>query len=384
MDLCPGRPTRRPSPAADSGFRSVSVSDVMSQVFPLLTVLVTLLAVLPSGTAISCYQCSDLPDADTAVNSFAGVVGGVLSSIGNTDTDGDGSSAGVLNRHQRSISNRGDLFGGAFDRHQRPFERINMNRDGKFPWLSGGHKISFGGIDMGRGDLIDRRFGERLMNFDRGIDRLKTRFGHWDRDGDGSFANADGVADGRERPFGGVDMDRGGKFPGVFGGRQASSGAINVDRISDSLDGASSKFEKSIGSGITNMFNGLQKSMMALADTSDKLEKSLGGVANVSDGFQKSIIQEINLPPCTQFQPDEARFRRDNCPLGCMKRTMNGKTSRMCSPVPMIVDICKEDKGDEMCLCSSGFCNAAGRGAPVPPLLLLLPVAVLALLNSRL
>ena len=81
--VCPGRPTRRPSPAAVSGLRSVSVSDMMSLVAPLLTVLVTLLAVLPSGTAISCYQCSDLLDIDTdGDSSIAGAFDGLLNKIG--------------------------------------------------------------------------------------------------------------------------------------------------------------------------------------------------------------------------------------------------------------------------------------------------------------
>ena len=65
-----------------------------------------------------------------------------------------------------------------------------------------------------------------------------------------------------------------------------------------------------------------------------------------------------------------------------MKTVINGKTTRMCSPVSQ--DTCKENDGTVACVCSTDYCNAAGRGAPVPSLLLLLPVAVLALLNSRL
>ena len=190
--LCSGRPTRRPSPAAVSGHRSVSLSDVMRFVAPLLTVLVTLLAVLPSGTAISCYQCSD--------------------ALLDIDTDGDGMSAGV----------------------------------------------------------------------------------------------------------------------------------------------------------------------------NDGLKKSLGDLGGAIGGMLDSVGKQLTQSPCTEFQPNEARFRNENCLLGngCMKTVINDKTTRTCAPVSQ--DTCKENDGTVACVCSTDYCNAAGRGASVPPLLLLLPVAVLALLNSRL
>ena len=106
--------------------------------------------------------------------------------------------------------------------------------------------------------------------------------------------------------------------------------------------------------------------------------------ASVSGEIQNSLDKQGDLPSCTEFRPDEARFRAENCPLanGCMKRVLNGKTARSCTERAQ--DSCKENEAGAECFCSTEYCNAGGRGALVPPLPLLLPVAVLALLNSRL
>ena len=184
-----------------------------------------------------------------------------------------------------------------------------------------------------------------------------------------------------------------------------SGGDSAVAGASDGLQ-QSTRHRRDGGDMFAGVNDGLQHSLGDLGNTLDGLQQLMGNIgtqvddtsADVNDGLQKSrksfgalggllksIGDQIPQSPCTEFQPDQARFQNENCLFGsgCMKTVKDGVTTRSCSPIGM--DFCSNDNnGTETCVCSSDYCNAAGHGAPVPLLLLLLPVAVLALLNSRL
>ena len=68
--------------------------------------------------------------------------------------------------------------------------------------------------------------------------------------------------------------------------------------------------------------------------------------------------------------------------VSCVKVVLsNGKTTRSCLPSPQ-QDGCRESDQGVTCTCSTDYCNGAGRGLP-DLMLMLLPAALLALLNSR-